>query len=192
MKPRALEGRHVLVVVAPERFCEAQLSEVRAVLEGRGAVVEVASTTPGPARGDEGAEVKLDVTIAAADPRRYGAVVLIGGEGAVPHLWEHGPLHALLRLAHGDGVPVGAASHAVPTLARGGLLRGVLATTIGEPRAKHELELGGARYVDEELVADGNIITSAHGHTGAAIAERVALAMLTAQSGGGGATRKEA
>lgn len=183
MKPGALEGRRILLVVPPADFCDEELADARAVFEAHGAVVELASTTAAPARSELGVEVTPDVTISAADPRRYSAVVVVGGEGAAAHLWEHGPLHALLRLARDDGTPIGALSHASPVLARAGLLQGVRATVFGTPCTKHELMRGGALYVEEDVVADRGIITSARGHAAKALAERVVEAVLGARSG---------
>lgn len=177
---RRLEGRFVLLVIAPGRFCEQEMSEARRVFEADGAIIHVASTTTGEARGDEGGDVKPDLAIEVADPEAYDAVVVIGGEGA-DALWEHAPLHLLLRLVHRAGVPIGAASQAAPALARAGLLRGLRATTFGEPRAKHELVRGGAHYLEEDIVADGGIVTSARGHSAVALVERIAEAVRPAE-----------
>ncbi len=183
MKRGALQGQRVLLVVAPAGFCDEELADAKAALEAHGAAVEVASTTTAPARGEGGAEVTPDLAVSAADPHRYAAIAIVGGEGAAAHLWEHGALHALLRLAHADGKPIGALSHASPVLARAGLLRGVRATAFGTPRAKHELVRGGALYVEDDVVADQGIVTSARRHAAKALVERAVQAVLEARPG---------
>jgi protease I len=175
----SLDGRHILMVIAPANFRDEELLEPKAVFEAHGAVVEIASTTTGIARGMLGAQVKPDLTIAAADPHRYGAIVLVGGSGAPTYLWEYGRLHSLLRLERDDGTPIGAICLAPAALARAGLLRGkVRATVYGDPRAKHELLRGGALYVEEDVVVDGGIVTAAGPHAARPFAEAVVRSIL--------------
>ena len=133
----------------------------KAVFEGEGVVVEVTSTSRDLARGMLGAEVKPDLALSAVDSHRYAAIALVGGSGARAYLWDNHALHALLRIARDDGTPIGAIYPSPAALARAGLLHGVRATVYGEPRAKHELERGGALYVDEHLVSDQGIVTAA-------------------------------
>lgn len=158
---RTLDGRRVLLVLAPDGFADAELAEVRRALEARGALVEVASTAP-TARGESGNEVAVDVTVAAADPGRYSAVAVLGGRGTPAHLWESGPLHALLRLARAGGAAVGGLALGAPVLARAGLLEGVHATAFGGLlRAKFELTRAGAFYLEGDVVSDRRIVTGA-------------------------------
>ena len=96
------------MVIAPTDFRDEELLEPKAFFEAEGAVVEIASTTAGLARGLQGGDVKPDLTVAAADPHRYAAIVVVGGAGAPTYLWENGTLHALLRVTHADGIPVAA------------------------------------------------------------------------------------
>jgi protease I len=156
-----LEGRRVLMIIAPADFRDEELLEPRAVFEAEGAGVEVASTTTSVARGMLGAEVKPDLAIAAVDPHRYAAIAVVGGSGAPTYLWDNHALHAVLRIARGEGTPIGAICLSPAVLARAGLLRGVRATVYGDPRAKHELERGGALYVGESVVTDQGIVTAA-------------------------------
>jgi protease I len=155
-----LKGRHVLMVVAPADFRDEELLQPKALFEAEGAVVEVASTTANVARGMLGAEVKPDLTLSAVDPHRYAIIALVGGSGAPTYLWDNHALHALLRIARGDETPIGAICLSAAALARAGLLRGLRATVYGEPRAKHELERGGALYVEERVVSDQGIVTA--------------------------------
>ncbi len=159
---RSLEGRHVLMVIAPTDFRDEELLEPKAFFEAEGAVVEIVSTTAGLARGMQGADVKPDLTVEAADPDRYAAIV--GGARAPTYLWENGTLHALLRVTHADGIPVAAICLSGAVAARAGLLRGLRATVYGLPRAKHELLRGGALYVEEDVVVAGGVVTAAGEH----------------------------
>jgi protease I len=176
MVPR-LKDRHILMVVAPVDFRDEELLHPKAIFEAEGAVVEVASTATGVARGMLGAEVKPDLALSAVDPHRYAGIALVGGRGAPAYLWDNHALHALLRLARDDGTPIGAICLSSAALARAGLLHGVRATVYGEPRAKHELEHGGALYVDEHVVSDQGIVTAAGPQDARGFAEAMVRAM---------------
>jgi deglycase len=183
MAERSLQDRHVLMVIAPSGFRDEELLEPKAVFEAEGAIVEVASATGALARGMLGAEVKPDLALAAVDPRRYAVIALVGGSGAPAHLWDDRTLHALLRIARADGTPIGAICLASAALARAGVLRGLRATVYGDPRAKYELERGGALYVDEHLVSDQGIVTAAGPRDAGAFA--AALVRLAGRRGAG-------
>jgi protease I len=104
----------------------------------------------------------------------------VGGSGAPTHLWDNHTLHALLRIARDEGTPIGAICLSPAVLARAGLLRGVRATVYGQPRAKHELERGGALYGEEHVVSDQGIVTAAGPRDARAFAE--ALVRLAAST----------
>jgi PfpI family intracellular protease len=182
-----LKARHVLMVVAPTDFRDEELLQPKSLFEAEGAVVEVASTTRDVVRGMLGAEVKPDITLSAVDPHRYAAIALVGGSGAPTYLWDNHTLHALLRIARDGGTPIGAICLSPAALARAGLLRGVRATVYGDQRAKHELERGGALYVEEHVVSDQGIVTAAGPRDARAFAEAlVHLVTSTGPQGQGG------
>jgi protease I len=161
MATRSLNDRHVLMVIAPSDFRDEELLEPKACFQAEGAIVEIASTGTAVARGMLGVEVEPDLALATVDPHRYAVIALVGGAGAPTYLWDNHALHAVLRIARGDGTPIGAICLSPVALARAGLLRGVRATVYGQPRAKHELERGGALYVEEPVVSDQGIVTAA-------------------------------
>ncbi|HEX7127901.1 MAG TPA: DJ-1/PfpI family protein [Thermodesulfobacteriota bacterium] len=181
MNARSLDGRRILMVVAPTEFEDQELLEPKGVFEHLGARVEVASTAA-VARGDRGAEITPDLVleapeIATGGRRGYDAIVVVGGRGAQTFLWDHGMLHSLLRLAHDAGAVIGATSLATPVLARAGLLQGVRATVFGLPHARHELERAGAVHLDDPVVVDRGIVTAAGPDAAHPFAEAVAQAV---------------
>ena len=151
--------RHLLLVIAPERFRDEELAAPRRVLEQAGHVVTVASTRPGTATGMLGAKVTVDLIVTAARAADFDALVIVGGAGAPAHLWDHEPLRLLATALHAAGKPVAAICLAPPVLARAGLLAGRHATTFPDRRALLELKRGGASYVDQPVVRDGTIVT---------------------------------
>jgi putative intracellular protease/amidase len=186
MDATSRRDRRVLMVVAPTGFRDEELFRPKALFEADGAVVEIASTTPGVARGMLGAEVDPDLPLLAVDPHRYSAIVVVGGTGAVAHLWDNHALHAVLRVARDDGTPIGAICLAPAALARAGLLQGVHATVYDDPRARRELERGGALYVDQHVVTDQGVVTAAGPRDAGAFAQAILRLMHGAPRRAGG------
>jgi len=170
MAPR----RRVLIVIAPERFRDEELAEPQRAFEQAGHTVMVSSTRPGVATGMLGARVHVTTSIALLDARDVDALVIAGGAGAPPHLWDDEPLRAMVRAVHAAGRPLGAICLAPPVLARAGVLAGKRATTFPDPRALIELKRGGATCVDEPVVSDGTIVTG----NGPAAAAEFAAALV--------------
>jgi len=152
--------RRVLYVIAPERFRDEELTVPRASLVAAGHTVTVASTRPGIATGMLGATEKVATTVAQYRADDVDLLVIAGGAGSPPHLWDHEPLIALAKQLHAAGKPVAAICLSPPVLARAGLLGGKRATTYPAERAILELKRGGATYVQEPVVRDGTIVTA--------------------------------
>lgn len=115
---------------------------------------------PGP--GENGLAMekfipKADGVIADADPAEYDGVICPGGFSpdflrALPEvkqfvaaLNEAGKVVA--AICHGIWIPISA-----------GIVKGRTATSV--PRIRDDVENAGARWVDEPVVRDGNLITS--------------------------------
>ncbi len=150
----------LLFVIAPERFRDEELLEPKRALEAAGVAVTIASTRPGKATGMLGASVAVDCTVQQVKTEGYDAVAIAGGAGAPSHLWESEPLRALVKAMHAAGKPVAAICLSPPVLARAGVLSGRRATTYRTDRALAELKRGGATYVEQPVVVDGQIVTA--------------------------------
>jgi protease I len=150
----------VLFVIAPERFRDEELLEPKLALERHGAAVTVASTRPGAAVGMLGATVAVECTVRQAEAKSYEALVIVGGAGSPTHLWGSSELRSLVQEFHHAGKPVAAICLSGAVLARAGVLEGKRATVYPTERAILELRRGGATYVAEPVVEDGNLITA--------------------------------
>lgn len=149
-------GGRVLLVVAPQSLNDREYNATRGALEEAGYDVVAASTRTGEARGSEGTVVAVDLTLSQADPGDYEAVAFIGGTGAGALIDDDAAL-ALARAAGQGGLIVAAICMAPAILANAGVLAGKRATAI--PSVAGDLEAGGATYVDQDVVADGRILT---------------------------------
>ncbi len=158
MGGKELEGRRVLMVIAPEGYREEELSVPQGIFRELGAEVVVASTRRGIARGMFGGEVNVNITIGEVNLSDYDAIVIAGGAGSRQYLWDDNDLRALVTAAYEDNKPVGAICISPVVLARAGILKDKECTAYHA--VKDELINAGARYKDEGVVVSGNIITA--------------------------------
>jgi protease I len=91
------------------------------------------------------------------DPSKYDGVVIPGGYA--PDLMRRYPdMVRIVREAHQKGKVIAAICHAGWMLVSAGILKGKKVT--GFFAIKDDLINAGAHYLDEEVVRDGNLITS--------------------------------
>ncbi|OPZ94787.1 MAG: putative cysteine protease YraA [Firmicutes bacterium ADurb.Bin419] len=149
----------VLMVIAPKNVEDLELFVPKSILEAKGAKVTVASTTMDISTGTHGALIKPDMKISDVKLKKFDAVIVVGGTGAIEFLWEDVALRQLLIEANDKGKIVGAICGAPPALSKAGILEGKKATMYPWDDGIKELEKYGAIYVDEEVVVSDNIIT---------------------------------
>ena len=127
-------------------------------LKEEGAEVTVAGT--GSSRSytsKHGYPVQVDKEAKEIDMSKYDAVVIPGGYA--PDLMRRYPeMVKIVKDAHQKGKVIAAICHAGWMLASAGILKGKKVT--GFFAIKDDLINAGAKYVDEEVVRDGNLITS--------------------------------
>ena len=173
----SLAGKKVLFVVAPDGFRDEELLEPRKVLESAGASASVASTKAGSATGMLGGRIAATLLVRDAKPADWDAVVVVGGMGSPAHLWDHAPLHALLRDRAAAGKVVAAICLSGAVLGKAGVAKGKRATCWPDPAAIAALRAGGASYEESGVVADGKVITADGPPSARAFGEAVARAM---------------
>jgi protease I len=158
---RNLKGKRI-AILATDGFEEIELVEPRERLSQAGAVVEVVSLEPGSIRGwkftDWGRRVEVDKTMDATSVDAYDALVLPGGLINPDRLRAIPQAVALVRAFVESGKPVAAICHGPWLLVEAGVLRGRRATSY--PSIRTDLENAGAKWIDEPVVVDGNLITS--------------------------------
>jgi len=119
-------------------------------------------TVVGPRAGEtytskHGYPVKADVSADAVDASRFDAVIIPGGYS--PDLMRRNPaMVRLVREADQQGKVVAAICHAGWMLASAGILRGRTITSFFS--IKDDVVNAGANFLDQEVVRDGNLITS--------------------------------
>jgi protease I len=135
------------VTVPWERLRAAQ-HEVTIVGSEKGATV----------RGKRGhATVRVDVAAASTDPREFDALVIPGGHSP-DHLRLDAGVVSFVRRFWETGKTVAAVCHGPQLLIEADVVRGKTLTSW--PSIRKDLENAGARWIDRQVVEDGNLITS--------------------------------
>lgn len=101
---------------------------------------------------------KVDVVVADADADDYAALVLPGGVANPDALRTDGQAVSFVRDFVASGKPVAAICHAPWVLVEADSVRGKRLASW--PSVQTDIRNAGGEWVDEEVVVDGNLITS--------------------------------
>ncbi len=107
--------------------------------------------------GKTGLPARETVSAKTADPKQYAAVIIPGGF-APDFMRRDQAMVKLVRDVFRNGGVVAAICHAGWMLVSAGILKGKRATCFFA--IKDDIVNAGAEYVDEEVVVDGNLVTS--------------------------------
>jgi len=144
-------------IIAPNKFRDEELNHPKEILENQGIAISVASKNTKNAVGALGAKVKVDLDVSEIDIRRYDALILVGGEGAM--LYFNDPqIHKIVKDAYKKEKIIGAICIAPTILANSGILKGKKVTSF--PTEEKNLEQKEAIYTGENITTDGQIITA--------------------------------
>lgn len=154
-----LSGLRV-AVIATDGFQEAELTEPVRALKGAGAQVEIVSLKEGQiqAHGGKTVGVSVDRTLAKADPSEYHALVLPGGALNADRLRMVPEVQAFVQAIQRAGKPIAAICHAPWVLVSAGLAQGRTLTSYYT--IQDDIRNAGGNWVDQEVVVDGNWVTS--------------------------------
>ena len=151
-----LHGKRVAMLIA-KNFEDSEAIEPKRFLEEAGASVTVIGAAREEYAGKKGQTLRADRTFAETSPAEYDALVIPGG-GAPEQLRIDDAAVAFTREFVTSGRPVAAICHGPQLLISAGVLPGRTITCVKTIR--DDVINAGARYVDEEVTVDGNLITS--------------------------------
>ena len=103
------------------------------------------------------ATARIERTAADADVGEFDALVIPGGYSP-DHLRLDPGAVSFVRRFSGTGKPVAAVCHGPQLLIEADVVRGKTLTSW--PSIRKDLENAGARWIDRQVVEDGNLITS--------------------------------
>ena len=157
-----LTGRTV-AIIATDYFEEAELVQPRDALRDAGATVLVYSTGTDPIQGVEGdttptQKVEVDGTLDDLDVGSVQAVLVPGGTVNADRIRTEPRAQDIARQAMEDGKALAVICHGPWLLVSAGLDRGRRLTSY--PSLADDVRNAGGTWTDEEVVVDGNLITS--------------------------------
>jgi protease I len=157
-----LNGRTIAFLVAPEGIEQVGLTEPWAAVEKAGGTPRLLSIEPGEVQAfnhlDKADTFPVDAVVGDADPEAYDGLVLPGGVANPDALRMDEDAVAFVKDFMESGRPVAAICHAPWTLVEADMVRGRRMTSW--PSLQTDLRNAGADWVDEEVVVDGNLVTS--------------------------------
>ena len=156
-----LRGKRV-AILATDGFEQVELTEPKKALDEAGATTEVVSPKGGAIKGwkfkEWGDSVKVDRTLDEAKARDYDALVLPGGVISPDHLRTEPKAVEFVKDFVSSGKTIAAICHGPWMLVEAGVVKGKTMTSW--PSIRTDLRNAGANVVDQEVVTDGQFITS--------------------------------
>ena len=151
-----------VAILATDGFEESELLEPRKALDNAGATTMVVSPKDGNIKGwnmkEWGHQVPVDVPLKEAKPEDFHALLLPGGVMNPDKLRMIPEAVSFVKHFTDEGKPVASICHGPWSLVEAGAVQG--RTVTSWPSLKTDLKNAGAKWVDQEVVRDGNLVTS--------------------------------
>lgn len=157
-----LQGRRIAILAA-DGVERVELEDPRVALQDAGGVTELLSLKPGEIQArnndlESAGTFGVDRLVADASIEEYDALLLPGGTVNPDKLRIDDAAVSFVRDFINSGKPVAAICHGPWTLIEADAVEGRTLTSY--PSVRTDLRNAGATVVDEEVVIDGNLITS--------------------------------
>lgn len=156
-----LKGLKVAILIT-DGFEQVEMTEPRKALDQAGAETRIVSPKGDRVRAwnftDWGDEFPVDVALDQAQPQDFDALLLPGGVINPDSLRIQAKAIAFIKSFFDAGKPVASICHGPWTIIETGAARG--RRIAAWPSLKTDLRNAGAEWVDQEVVVDGNLVTS--------------------------------
>lgn len=157
-----LQGKKIAILAA-DGVEKVELEQPRAALQEAGAQVQLLSLKDGEIQArnhdlEPAGTFTVDRLVSESSVDDYDGLVLPGGTVNPDKLRMDSSAVSFVRDFVGSGKPVAAICHGPWTLAEAGVAVGRTLTSY--PSIRTDLRNAGAHVIDEEVVVDGNLITS--------------------------------
>jgi protease I len=156
-----LKGLRVAILVT-DGFEQAELVEPRKALNEQGAKTSIVSPKDGRVKGwkhaNWGEELAVDVALSKANPDDFDALLLPGGVMNPDKLRIDPTAVGFAKAFFDAGKPVAAICHGPWMVIETGNAKG--RKIASWPSLKTDLKNAGAEWIDQEVVRDGNLVTS--------------------------------
>ncbi len=161
MQHERLRGRRIAVLAA-DGFEKVELTFPVMALRLAGANVDIISLRRGRIRGvnlhEPASRVHVDQTVDDADPNGYDGLLVPGGFINPDLLRQSAAARAFVRWFDEQHKPIASLCHGPWVLASADCVKG--RTLTSWPGTRDDMVNAGATWLDEEVVRDGNLVTS--------------------------------
>jgi protease I len=151
-----------IAILATDGVEQVELTEPQKALRAAGATVTVVSPKSGTIQGmdhaDKGDRITVDAKLSSVRPEQFDGLVLPGGVANPDYLRVIPEAVAFVKHFATTGKPIGAICHGPWSLIEADAVRGKKLTSW--PSLQTDLRNAGARWGDEAVVRDGNLVTS--------------------------------
>jgi protease I len=151
-----------IAILATDGFEQSELLEPRRALEAAGAKTSIVSLEKGKIRGwtanNWGDSVPVDLTIDEAKPNDFDGLLLPGGVMNPDRLRLNSKAVQFVRAFFDAHKPIAAICHGPWMLVEAGVVKGRTLTSWRS--LKTDIVNAGGRWVDQEVVDDGRLVTS--------------------------------
>jgi protease I len=156
-----MKGMRVAILIE-DGFEQVEMVEPRKALDQAGAKTSIVSPRNGRVRAwnftEWGEQFPVDVALDRARPQDFDALLLPGGVMNPDKLRMEPKAVAFAKAFFDAGKPVGVICHGPWTVIETGAARG--RRIASWPSLKTDLRNAGAEWVDQEVVVDGNLVSS--------------------------------
>ena|SRR5690348_7813547 len=156
-----LNGLNIAILIA-DGFEQVEMEQPRAALNMNGAKTSVVSPAKEKVRGwdftEWGDEVPVDIPLEQANPGDFDALLLPGGVMNPDKLRMQPEAVKFVKSFFDAAKPVAVICHGPWTLIEAGVARG--RRIASWPSLQTDLRNAGAEWVDQEVVVDGNLVSS--------------------------------
>ncbi|BAU67206.1 intracellular protease, PfpI family [Stanieria sp. NIES-3757] len=156
-----LQGKNIAILVT-DGFEQVEMTEPRQAFNNAGANTYLISPANEQVEGwnhfDKGDRFQVDLPLDQADPDNYDLLLLPGGVANPDQLRTNQTAVKFIKSFFDAGKPVAAICHGPWTLIEADVVKGHTITSW--PSLKTDLKNAGANWVDEEVVVDGNLVSS--------------------------------
>ena len=158
---KQLNGKKVAILAA-DGFEQVELEKPKEALEKAGATTHIVSPAGAKVKGwqhtEWGDEMPVDVPLGQARAEEFDALLLPGGVMNPDHLRRKPEVQRFVKAFFDAGKPVAAICHGPWTLIDAGVASGRKMTSY--ETIQTDLKNAGVDWVDQEVVVDGNLVTS--------------------------------
>ena len=157
----AIDGVRIAILVS-DRFEQAELESPLKALRAAGADVSIVAPHGGTVQGmnhnDPGDSFKVDVKLVDTTPEEFDALVLPGGVANPDQLRTMPKAVSFVEHFATAKKPIAVICHGPWTLIEANAVSG--RTMTSWPSLRTDLRNAGAHWVDQEVVTDGNMVSS--------------------------------